>query len=222
MEKQSLHFEYKNTTIKLITWKDHIGKIIRSSGKFYEAPMLDYICKLQPRGTIIDVGANIGNHSIYFGHFLSNKIVAIEPVPENFAILCANVSINHMEDRIVSHQIGASIKHHRLSVSYDPINMGMCKLSTLISDKRNVECYSLDVYVGCNDIGLIKIDCEGMELKALQGAEKILRRCKPLLFVEAATEQEFNQVNEYLIPLGYTMIKQFNATPTYYFKHGNI
>ena len=47
--------------------EDHIAKIIKASGDFYERELLSYLRLLGLRGECaVDVGANIGNHSIFF------------------------------------------------------------------------------------------------------------------------------------------------------------
>ena len=54
---------------------DIMWKLITDTQTFYEIELLEYIssCLSElPPGDIIDIGANIGNHSVYFGKFLAN------------------------------------------------------------------------------------------------------------------------------------------------------
>jgi hypothetical protein len=53
----------------------------------------EYACfkTVRPGGLIIDCGANVGYSTAYFlSRFKSAHIVAVEPDPDNFALLCAN------------------------------------------------------------------------------------------------------------------------------------
>ena len=52
---------------------DHIYQAIRRSGRFYEVVLLEYIARFvrAPSGVVIDVGANIGNHSVFFRSFVA-------------------------------------------------------------------------------------------------------------------------------------------------------
>lgn len=62
---------------------------------YYERDLLAGMCKLagNKQGTCLDIGANIGNHSVYFsGHFA--KVVAFEAHPRNVGILRANIHYN--------------------------------------------------------------------------------------------------------------------------------
>ena len=46
---------------------DHIFRTIQSSHSFYESPFLHYVSHfLSPGDRVIDVGANIGNHVVFF------------------------------------------------------------------------------------------------------------------------------------------------------------
>lgn len=54
-----------------------------------------------------DVGANIGNHSIYMGKVLGLSTIALEPAPRSRAALSENITINHLQDRVTASRIGA-------------------------------------------------------------------------------------------------------------------
>lgn len=53
-----------------------------------------------PRDVIIDVGANIGTSTIPFAQQTKCRVLAIEPVPDNFAVLCRNVTDNGLAPRV--------------------------------------------------------------------------------------------------------------------------
>ena len=55
---------------------DYIVREISREQSFYEDDLLEYLALAAPKGGIfIDVGANIGNHSVYFGKFIKIKLL---------------------------------------------------------------------------------------------------------------------------------------------------
>jgi FkbM family methyltransferase len=62
----------------------------------------------ETRRTVIDVGANIGTSSIPIAQLEDCSVIAVEPVPENFAMLRQNVRQNGLEDRIDCRQVAIS------------------------------------------------------------------------------------------------------------------
>lgn len=80
---------------------DHIQRIILQSRAFYERAMLEDIGSSLPEDAfVIDVGANIGNHTLFFSAVTGARILAIEPNGEALHILRANVSLNGLQDRV--------------------------------------------------------------------------------------------------------------------------
>jgi hypothetical protein len=75
--------------------EDCIIRFIESSRTFYELELLEYAAACGPRGGVfIDVGANIGNHTVYFGKFLADFVLAIEPSPIAVRCLLRNIALN--------------------------------------------------------------------------------------------------------------------------------
>jgi glycosyltransferase involved in cell wall biosynthesis len=64
---------------------------------------------------------------------------------------------------------------------------------------------------------LIKVDVEGMEADVLEGAWRLLKRKRPVLYVEAQTPALYATLRRLLRPIGYQMVRRFNHTPTYVF-----
>src|SRR5690606_7289354 len=85
-------------TILPITYNSEgqIAEIQKSGKKFFEIQMLEAISKLPYRpGLCLDIGANVGNHTIFFSRFCNfDEVWAYEPFPESFALLQENVENN--------------------------------------------------------------------------------------------------------------------------------
>lgn len=189
----------------MLTHQDHIGRQIAAHG-YYEKVMLNFIKDLKLKGTFIDVGANIGNHSVYFSKECNNFVCSFEPDLENFNLLQENTH----DLNVYSYNIGLGSKQCRMGIEKHIDNMGMNRL--IHGDE--VDVLPLDIYEFKN-ISLIKIDVEGMEKEVLKGAKKTIEKNKPVLFIETNEPKLLLK----LLPDGYVVRDRFNATPTYFFSY---
>src|ERR1700716_1912497 len=92
---QSVQALGRNFDFLLNSEIDHIQNVIRS-GQFYEVEELELIAESagSPK-RILDVGANIGNHTIYFAHrFNPDLTIPVEPNPVVIPLLRANAGLN--------------------------------------------------------------------------------------------------------------------------------
>ncbi|NTG46799.1 FkbM family methyltransferase [Agrobacterium rhizogenes] len=197
---------------------DHIQRIILQSRAFYERAMLEDIGSSLPEDAfVIDVGANIGNHTLFFSAVAGARILAIEPNGEALHILRANVSLNGLQDRVDIRPIALGAEAGMGNViEEDSSRLGMARV--IVTADGQVPVARLDDIARGQHVHLIKIDVEGMEVDVLRGAIGTIERCSPKLLVEAATAQALQDVEAVLRPLGYRKIKVYNETPTYLFE----
>lgn len=108
---------------------DTIQREMLIKKNYFEAEMLDYICNQckfsdKVRDAIrtkvtLDIGANIGNHTLYFLNECNGKSVyCFEPVKETFELLQRNIEINHLESRTNLLNVGVGLKSARASISF--------------------------------------------------------------------------------------------------------
>ncbi|MDI6617557.1 MAG: FkbM family methyltransferase [Clostridiales bacterium] len=220
--KSVYNFTYEDKEIKfyLPYLKDWIQNIIYITRNFYETAMLEDIRKrIGQNKVFIDVGANIGNHTVYFSKVCdAKKVYSFEPQKIAFDILKRNVRINNIQHIVELFNLGVGKANDRAQmIILDNNNLGMSKVKK--TPYGNIEINSLDnlLYRKNDNIDLIKVDVEGMELEVLEGAEKIIKKCNPLIYVEANSIEEFDKINAYLKNFGYKAIYRFNATTTYLF-----
>jgi len=81
------------------------------------------------------------------------------------------------------------------------------------SDLVSVPCVRLDDVIGESDVRLLKIDVEGFELAALQGAARILQRSRPLLYLENDRMEKSRALIEWLWAQQYRL--WWHITPLY-------
>jgi FkbM family methyltransferase len=196
---------------------DLIQRIIFLSDDYFESENLNYVFNefqggivkdrvLCDSGVVVDIGANIGNHTLYFLNELkARKVFAFEPLPECFYVLKKNVEINDAEDRTELHQVGLSDKKGNGVVKRIVVeNMG----GTSIKDNVGggcIEVKTLDEY-DIEDVRFMKIDVEGMELQVLRGARNTILKNKPFMLIEIF-DWNFENVMSFLTDFSYTYIK---------------
>lgn len=210
------NFTYKGQAIDL-SLPDLSGNVRRKlkSGRFYEQKFLEYIASLNVKGLYVDIGGNVGNHTVYFANFTSaESVISLEPHGEVFEFLKKNVSNNDPKQKVTLINIAAGDKNGRCSLLEDVRDtLGGSSVTT----GDDIEMKVLDDIVGDRKVSLIKIDVEGFEESVLMGASAVLARDTPELFVEAATKAEKQMIDSILQPYGYTAVNVYNNTATYHY-----
>jgi len=130
---------------------------------------------------VLDVGANIGNHSLAFAG-LAAQVIALEPHPVTFRLLELNARRHR---NITALNVGASDRAATMHAVTPLDNAGGCAIGGEIDGERvELKVQRVDDLPGLGDVGLIKIDVEGHEDQAIGGMERLLRDQKPLLVLE--------------------------------------
>jgi FkbM family methyltransferase len=198
------------------------------SGSLYESDVLLHIAHRGPRGGLfIDVGAHVGNHTLFFASFLAEHVIAVEPNPASAALLKENIGANDLENvTVVEVAVGRRSGYARLVLPKGPnTNTGMVSLEqTETGTSGPVQVTTLDELVDADPenlpVRLIKIDAEGMQEDVIRGATEVLRNYGPQLVIEAATDTERADLEAYLAPFGYENVARLADTPTYHFVRG--
>lgn len=188
------------------------------AGKVYEQVFLDHVRTSAREGVYLDVGAHLGTHTVWFAKLCpSTQVHAFEPVSRYAEVVRRNIVANDLQGKVTLHNIGLSDVPGEATNYLSPEH----QVGFADSDGQGVtETFAVrrldDVVSG--PVAVIKLDVEGMEVKALQGARRILSRYRPTVFAEAHNEQRAADIAAALAPFGYRPTgKVFNATPTYEF-----
>lgn len=197
------------------TDKDYISNSIESVQDFYERTYLDELHTfLEPGAIVVDVGANIGNHTLYFSIMSEARVISYEPVPETAQTLRHNASINSRADFIEIREKAVGSSCSRASIeSYTEENVGATKLST--NKNGPMEVVTLDSEDLPRPLRLLKIDAEGMDIDVLRGAAQIITSDRPIIGCEAGSDTAKNDLLEWCQDNSYTVYGMYNATPTY-------
>ena len=163
-------------------------------------------------GVCLDVGANIGNHSIFFSKYFS-EVHAFEPNPKALRLLTLNGSDHR---NIYIHPFGLSDSHAELSISEIEGNLGASRLhNSSVGESLKGEVYSLDsrsLFQPDCRVDFIKIDVEGHELPVVLGASDLIKRDGPIIVIEVLNKLDFKpqpDVISALRGLGYDNFYEF-------------
>ncbi|EHR01332.1 FkbM family methyltransferase [Bradyrhizobium sp. WSM471] len=181
---------------------------------FYEQNILERLKYSIPEGAIIaDIGANVGNHTVYFGLFCRPaKVYVFEPNTHLQSILKKNIELNHLtsvDQSYLRFGISGSDFEAKIRVSSSE-NWGNGHLVS-VNSAGSAEVFSENVSVRALDsfeikeLDFIKADVEGHELALLEGAQETLKRCQPAIFIEVG-QKRIEQVTFLLESLGYRLI----------------
>ncbi|WP_273688606.1 FkbM family methyltransferase [Ketogulonicigenium vulgare] len=164
---------------------DPIQRALRA-GTFYEADVLAEVLRHLPQGAhILDVGANIGNHALFFAtRAKAARVVVIEPNPLAMAPLFANVVVNGLDGVIDLDYLGIGLSDEDaggFAMHRHDRNLGATKMRKGGGD---LQVRRGDDLFGDQVFHFVKIDTEGMEIKVLSGISKLVDRCQPTILVE--------------------------------------
>ena len=203
------NFNYKSDKFKklykfnpAIFFNDTLSNEIMING-VYEEEELNLISNIIDKEIFIDVGANIGNHTLYFRNSFK-KIYSFEPHPKTYKLLQLNT-----EDtpNIEVFNFGLSNEKKTKKISFEAAQNVAGegfhkehKQGRVVFFERFDDLYNFE-----NSISFIKIDVEGNELDVLKSMKKNLENNSPIISLEFDM-QDFTNNNEiisFLRELGY-------------------
>jgi FkbM family methyltransferase len=191
-----------------------MGRALLAYGECCELELQLLLSLLQFPGLVIEAGANMGIHTIPIAKQLAaegRRMLALEPQSVVFQQLCANLALNGLMN-VTALPYACGAENGALSFAVPdylaPGNFGgtsMVSGSAASPTHETVQCVRLDHLVPAGAVALIKIDVEGCELQVLQGCQRILDRCRPLLYVENDRVELSPPLIQWLFDRGYRL-----------------
>lgn len=177
---------------------DFIGAEINVYGRYEDRELTalsEIIAGLDRSKLVVDIGANIGNHSLYFVQEGFENIHAFEPNPRTVLLLQFNVE-HHPQ--VTVHRYGLSAENAVLQAMIPLTNVGGASLQDAQPMVRAAGVDSIafevkrfdDLELAAEPLGLVKIDIEGHEPEAIEGMRASLKRDKPLVLFECNRKTE--------------------------------
>jgi FkbM family methyltransferase len=145
-------------------------------------------------GVVVDVGANIGAHTMAFASVVRTGVIhAIEPQRPLFHMLCGSLALCGVRNvNALCCALGREVGSVRVpALDYlVPQNFGALELRNVPRDvmAEDVASFPLDS-LNLNRLDFLKVDVEGMELDVLHGGEGTIAQYRPVISVEADREQ---------------------------------
>lgn len=168
---------------------DYIAIAINIDGRYDQAQLTfleAMLAKHSAGKTILDVGANIGNHALAFSG-LAQRVIAFEPHPRTVQLLRLNTE-HRPNVEVVA--VGASDRAATVRALSSGVNLGAATITdraagdgeiSWIFDIRPLD--SLD-WRSWGEIAVVKIDVEGHEPEAIRGATALLAANRPIVLIE--------------------------------------
>lgn len=158
----------------------------------YERAEFDALGRLlRPGMVVVDVGANIGLHAVFFGRAVgrTGRVMAFEPEPSNFGYLARNVTRNDVP-QVETFMKAAGEREGQLTLYMSEGNVGTHSAAPTGGAALEVEIVRLDEFLRhrADRIDLIKIDVEGYEAQVLDGLRETLERDCPAMMIEFSPE----------------------------------
>jgi FkbM family methyltransferase len=178
--------------------------------------LLRDIVKEKRNPIFIDVGANVGHHSLFMSKYC-HKIHAFEPYDKVKDILISKLSSKNCSN-IVVHNVGLGERNEFIDF-YAPVGRNIATGSFMAEHAKdnNIKLGKLEIVEGdtyieklnLEKIDLIKIDVEGFEKYVLLGLKNILEKYRPFVVMEYSSPVTRNDLNieqlREILPSGYSI-----------------
>lgn len=197
--------------IAVIEGDTHISAWVEQAGKLCHDDMVEklFLPLIKDGDTVIDVGANIGDHTVAYMKKAgrNGNVHAFEPHPHARACLEHNLIYGGSGAHSCVHPQALSDRIE--NICFHPLKEIPGASFVHGSDGIVMQTTTLDHSITC-PVHFIKIDCEGYDFFVLRGAVGILQRFKPKVVIEMNKGHmsrygvNYNDVIRFLSAIGYT------------------
>jgi len=197
--------------------KCYISDIVREE-KIYE----DFLHRVFEQYTnldsiVIEGGCHVGLHSVKLSK-LCKQLYCFEPLDTSFELLTKNLKLNNCNNVKVFNQ-ALSNKNYKTMFNWissnNPGASGLDNnpMGNLLpkSENQKTECISIDS-LKLSKLDFIKLDIEGYEPLAIQGAIETIKKYQPVIALECWSDHRGNaslentkHIHQNLIELGYSV-----------------
>jgi FkbM family methyltransferase len=192
----------------------YIGRALDQYAEFSQGEVDLFEKILRPGQTVVDAGANIGAHTVFFCGAVGadGRVHAFEPQRVIFQTLCANLALNSLQNAYAYH--AALGEHAAPGEQARTIKVDVPDYSR----ENNFGGMSLGEWTDGEDVALtcidaldlaacdfMKIDVEGMEQAVIRGAGRAIARHRPVLYVENDRPENAAALIRQLDALGYAL-----------------
>lgn len=186
----------------------YVGRALELYGEFSEAEVAFFRAAIRPGMAVVDVGANIGCHSLAFARLVgpTGRVLAIEPQKQVYQMLVGNVALNHLTHIDTLH---GAMGHEPGTLHVPPVdyeaagNFGGVSLTQSAGEATEaVQVDTLDS-LELPKCDFIKIDVEGAEASVMRGAAKTIRTHGPTIYAENDRQEGSAELLQHILDLDY-------------------
>ena len=164
---------------------------------------------VKPGDTVLDIGANIGAHTLGLAKSVGSagKVFAFEPADFAFQKLLRNLALNpELEQRTHASQVmlGSGTEKPRAGVyaswPLEKVDSVHPKHRGRFVSTQGAAADKLDAFVerqGIGRINLIKMDVDGNELPVLLGGKRVLHEQRPIIVMEMSPYVHAEEQNSF-------------------------
>jgi FkbM family methyltransferase len=171
----------------------------------YERQELEFLASILKRrrnSVVLDIGANVGHHTLYLSQFASH-VHAFEPYPIVRNELVVRLSDNSVSN-VTVHPVGLGDRTETLPFFRPKLTNTGSGSFVQSHDSTNIEGDKLPIVRGdefisslnLSNVDLIKIDVEGLEKEVLSGLADTLRRYRPVVVFELSSTSAHTLASE--------------------------
>ena len=183
----------------------------------YEPELLALRRLIKPGDTVLDIGGSYGVFTLFMAHFVGadGRVYSFEPGHFSFSQISSNIALNGFDARIALHNVAASNQPGKLRLLHhgdSPVNFSIGSVNEGV-ESEEVAAERVDSLVPAQSwpaVSFIKIDVEGFEAVALEGARGILELAHPTIMFEvseaalARQGMTMDDMFQYLAAYGYS------------------
>ena len=179
-----------------------------------------YGCELGKNWTVVDIGAAIGEFSLYAAaKDPGARIIAYEPFAESVEIFKENLEMNGIRNvTLIPKAVWKSATSLDLDISLqEPLQITSGVTNTPAENSVRVEAVSLADVLRSNkltSVDLVKLDCEGAEFDILLGSKpETVKAFKRIVmeYHDGAEGRHHAQLESHLDNLGYRVTTRVNV-----------
>lgn len=143
---------------------------------------------LLPGATMLDIGANVGYDTLVSARAVgsSGHVIALEPDPHNYALLCANLWDSQL-GHVSPLRVAAADTTGTTSLWLCNGNRGDHRTfySSPARTRIEVPCVQVDDLLQADvTVDVVKIDTQGTDHRVVEGMLALISRCRPRLHIE--------------------------------------
>lgn len=195
----------------------YVSRALALYGEYCAAEADMFRQLVRPGDTVVEVGANIGSHSVMLARLCApGRFFAFEPQRRVFQLLCTNLTINGIRNaHAYPDALGDADGEARMpEMDFTaPGNFG----GISVNDARSGESVAIRVRrldsLDLDALHFLKIDVEGWEANVLSGASKSIRRFQPILYIENDRMEKQGALITQIAAMGYSLY--WHVAPLY-------